>query len=90
MSDSLVCEVDMPAPIFTCLRKPVKTILGCMITALLAMSGLIEPHAVATSIVILSNSKTIWVAADSKATPGAGGVQNIQNRFHVLGDVGSD
>jgi hypothetical protein len=60
----------MPAPIFTCLRKPVKSIFGCMITALLAISGLIEPHAVATSIVILSNSKEIWVAADSKATPG--------------------
>jgi hypothetical protein len=41
-----------------------------MITVLLAISGLIEPHAVATSIVILSNSKEIRVAADSKATPG--------------------
>jgi hypothetical protein len=54
----------MPAPIFTCLRKPVKSIFGCMITVFLAISGLIEPHAVATSIVILSNSKQIWVAAD--------------------------
>src|SRR5258705_11786508 len=41
-----------------------------MIPALLAVSGLIEAHAVANSIVILSNSKEIWVAADSKALPG--------------------
>ena len=79
--------MSVPIP---CLRKLVNSIFGCMITALLAISGLIEPHAVATSIVILSNSKTIWVAADSKAIPGSAGVQNIKNRFHVLGDIESD
>jgi hypothetical protein len=35
-----------------------------MITAFLAISGLNDPHALATSIVILSNSKEIWVAAE--------------------------
>jgi len=39
--------MSVPIP---CLRKLVNSIFGCMITALLAISGLIEPHAVATAL----------------------------------------